>query len=150
MPITPQYLKNLYTGEDSPVVEWFNVGANQTIVYGDLVQINATTGLLEAATAASTTIVGMANGDITTGATVTSKDKIPVILARGSLFRLNYVGTTKTSLTQADLYTVAFDLSSKTTINLDDTTGGMCLVFRYDNVKKTADVVIKTSNIIPA
>ncbi|MNH83817.1 hypothetical protein D3C73_362210 [compost metagenome] len=131
-------------GRNQAVVKYFNVGASQTIKAGDAVQIDGTTGKLIAAVAGSTTLIGVANRDITTGGTVTSKDNIGVTLFKNSVFRFGYTGTTKTSLSEADLYTVKFDLGNKTTINLDDTTGGMCQVIAYDNTKKTADVVIST------
>lgn len=142
MAITPQWLRSLFTGTSNPDVDYFNVGANQTIKAGDFVQINATTGLLEAAVAASTTIVGLANGSITTGATVTTEN-IPVVLVRGAVVRMSFTNAgTKKTFTQADLYTKAFDLSNKTTINPDDTTGGMMQVVAYDNTKLTVDVVV--------
>lgn len=131
-------------GRNQAVVKYFNVGANQTIKEGDALQIDAATGKVVVAVAASTTLIGTANKDITTGATVTAKDNIGVTLFKNSVFRFSYVGTTKTTLDEVDLYTKKFDLSDKRTINLDDTTGGMCQVIAYDNTNKTADVVIST------
>lgn len=129
-------------GRNQAVVKNFNVGASQTINEGDLVQIDSTTRKLVVAVAASTTIVGIANRSITTGSTVTAKDNIGVTLLKNAVIRIPYVGTTKSTLAETDLYTTKFDLSDKTSINLDDTTGGMCQVLAYDNTKKTADVVI--------
>lgn len=131
-------------GRNQAVVKYFNVGANQTIKEGDALQIDAATGKVVAAVAASTTLIGTANKDITTGGTVTAKDNIGVTLFKNSVFRFPYSGTTKTTLAETDLYTVKFDLANKNSINLDDTTGGMCQVIAYDNAKKTADVVIST------
>jgi len=131
-------------GRNQAVVKNFNVGASQTIKEGDALQVNAATGKVVVATAASTTLIGVANRDITTGATVTAKDNIGVTLFKNSVFRFPFTGTTKTSLAETDLYTVKFDLGSKNSINLDDTTDGMCQVIAYDNAKKTADVVIST------
>lgn len=142
MAITPQWLRSLFTGNNNPDVDYFNVGANQTIKSGDFVQINATTGLLEVAAAASTTVVGLANGDITTGATVTNEN-IPVVLVRGAVIRMNFSnGGTKKTFTQADLYTKSFDISNPTTVNPDDTTNGMMQVVAYDNDNLTVDVVV--------
>jgi hypothetical protein len=43
-----------------------------------------------------------------------------------------YTGSSKTSLTDADLQKV-FDISSDVLVNLDDTTGGCCRCVGYDN-----------------
>lgn len=139
-------LRSIYT-DDQAVTMWFDVDVNQTIVKGDLVQINATSRKLEAAVAASTTLVGIAEADITTGSSVTSKDKIPVSLIRGQVFLIDFTGTTKTTLADTDRYTTLFDLSDKKTLNLDDTTGGMLKVLSYNNTKKTAEVVCATANL---
>lgn len=141
-----RYIKHI-DGRNQPVVEYFNVAASQTINAGDLVQVNATSRKIEAAVAASTTLIGVAHKSITTGASVTSSDNIPVVLLKNAVFRTTYVGTTKTTLVETDLYTTKFDLSDKTAINLDDTLGGMASVLNYDNTKKTADVVFATANL---
>ena len=143
----PQWVRSLFTGNNNPDVDYFNVAASQTIVTGDFVQINATSGLLEAAAAASTTIVGIANADITTSGSVTSADNIPVVLAKNSVIRMNFTDAgTKKTFTQADLYTKSYDLSNKTTVNPDDTTGGMMQIVAFDNTKLTVDVVVLNAN----
>jgi len=143
----PQWVRSLFTGNNNPDVDYFNVAASQTIVTGDFVQINATSGLLEAAAAASTTIVGIANSDITTGGSVTDADNIPVVLAKNSVIRMNFTDAgTKKTFTQADLYTKSYDLSNKTTVNPDDTTGGMMQIVAFDNTKLTVDVVVLNAN----
>jgi hypothetical protein len=129
-------------GRNQAVVKYFNVGASQTIKEGDALQIDAATGKVVAAVGGSTTLIGVANKDITTGGTVSAKDNIGVTLFKNSVFRFPFTGTTKTTLEEADLYTKKFDLGGKNSINLDDTTGGMCQVIAYDNTNKTADVVI--------
>jgi hypothetical protein len=138
-------------GYNDPVLIPWRVAINQTIKAGDLVQINATSRWLEAAVAASTTLVGIAQQSITTGGTVTVKDTITVLPLTDVVIRIPYVGTTKTSLADTDLVTTLFDLSApgagETTINLDDTTGGMCSVVDYDNTKKFADVIIMDAAI---
>lgn len=131
-------------GRNQAVVKYFNVGSSQTIKAGDALQIDPTSRKVVAAVAGSTTLIGTANKDITTGGTVTNKDNIGVTLFKNSVFRFPYVGTTKTTLAEADLYNTKFDLNDSKSINLDDTTGGMCQVIAYDNTKKTADVVIST------
>ena len=143
----PQWVRSLFTGNNNPDVDYFNVAASQTIVTGDFVQINATSGLLEAAAAASTTIIGIANSDITTGGSVTDADNIPVVLAKNSVIRMNFTDAgTKKTFTQADLYTKSYDLSNKTTVNPDDTTGGMMQIVAFDNTKLTVDVVVLNAN----
>lgn len=142
-----QFIKSLFKSENRPATLWINIAASQTIKQGDLIQINATSHLGEAAVSASATIAGIADADITTGASpVAGVDQIPVTLVRGEVVRIAYIGTTKPTLAPADLYTTKFDLSDKKTLNLDDTTDGMCQVIAYDNTKKTADVVIATDN----
>lgn len=124
-----------------------NVAASQTIKQGDLVQINATSRKAEAAVAASATLLGIAEHDITTTGTVTDADNLLVTPLRDRVIRIAYVGTTKTTLVETDLYATKFDLSDKKTLNLDDTTGGMLLVLAYNNTKKTADVVVINANL---
>lgn len=147
MAIIPTVVRRVQTGNNNPDVEYFNVAASQTIAVGDLVQINSTTGLLEVAVAASTTIVGLSNEAITTGATVAATDNIPVVLAKNAIIRINFTTAgTKKTLLQADLFSKSFDLSNKTTINPDDVTGGMCQVVGFNNANATADVVILAAN----
>ncbi|GAB7057349.1 hypothetical protein JCM16163A_40980 [Paenibacillus sp. YK5] len=129
------------------VVGGLLVADNQTIKAGDLVQINATSRKVEAAAAASTTIIGIANDDITT-TTATASDKISVTLVRNQVVRLPFTTAgTKKTFSQTDLYTTAFDLLNKTTLNPDDTTGGMCYVQAYDNTQATVDVIFATANL---
>jgi hypothetical protein len=139
--------KRSITGRNEPVTVNLNIAASQTITAGDLLQINATSRKGEAAVAASTTLFGIAQADITTGASVDDTDSIPVTLLEGAVIRIDYTGTTKTSLAETDLYSTAFDLSDKKTLNLDDTTGGMCKVLAFDNDNDTADVVIARANL---
>lgn len=134
-------------GRNQAVIKNFNVDANQTIVEGDPVEINGTTGKLRAAATGSTTLVGTANRNITTTGTVTARNNIGATLFKNSVFRFPYVGTTKTSLTEADLYTKKFDLSNKS-INLDTATGGQFIVIAYDNTAKTVDVVATSGLIV--
>ena len=134
-------------GYNDPIDVTWRVGANQTILEGDLLAIDATSRYLIVAVAASTDLAGIAQQAITTGATVTPDDKITVLPLTDVVIRVDYVGTTKTTLADTDLVTTLFDLSTATAINLDDTTGGMCSVIAYDNTRKTADVIIADANI---
>jgi hypothetical protein len=142
-----RYIKSAITGGNLPIIEYVEIDANQTIKQGDLIQIDATSRKGVVAVAASTSLVGIAGDDITTGASVTSKDRIPVTLIRGSVMRIDYTGTTKTTLADGDKYLTSFDLSDKKTLNLDDTTGGMLKVIAFDNTKKTADVIALEANL---
>ena len=138
-------------GYNDPIAVSWRVAINQTIKSGDLVEINGTSRWLQAASAASTTLVGIAQQSITTGGTVTVDDAITILPLTDVVIRLPYVGTTKTSLADTDLVTTLFDLSApgagETTMNLDDTTGGVCSVVGYNNTKKYADVIIVDAGI---
>jgi hypothetical protein len=134
-------------GYNEPIAVKWRVAASQTIKAGDLLQLDATSRYLQVAAAASTTLVGIAQQDYTTGATVTTNDAITVLPLTGAIIRISYTGTTKTSLADTDLVTTLFDLSNQTTMNLDDTTGGMCSVVGYNNTRKTADVIIADAAI---
>jgi hypothetical protein len=139
--------KKSITGRNEPVTVNLNIAASQTINEGDLIQIDATSRKGEAAVVASTTLIGIAQTAITTGASVDDTDSIPVTLLEGAVIRIAYTGSTKTTLAETDLYSTSFDLSDKKTLNLDDTTGGMCKVLAFDNDNDTADVVIARANL---
>ncbi|MCU7521934.1 MAG: hypothetical protein HF312_17095 [Ignavibacteria bacterium] len=136
------YLKSLDATQPNEVR--VKIAASQTILAGDLISITSGKGVK--AGAAATGILGIATQDITTGTTVTDADAILVIaINERSVVRMSYVGTTKTSLVDTDMYLTAFDIDANQNINLDDTTGGAMLVVGYNNTNKTADVVIKRS-----
>lgn len=135
------------TGYNEPVAVKWRVAASQTINEGDLVAIDATTRYLIPAVAASTALAGIAQESITTGASVTVEDAIPIIPLTDIVVRIDYTGSTKTTLADTDLVNTLFDLSDASTMNLDDTTGGMCSVVDYDNTKDYADVIIAAANI---
>lgn len=136
------------SGYNDPVEVRWRVAVSQTIAVGDVVQLDATSRYIEAAEPASTTLVGIAQEAITTTATITASDEIGIIPLTGIVVRMKYVGTTKTSLADTDLATTLFDIDNGTTIDLDDTTGGMCSVVAYDNTLKTADVVFAAANVV--
>lgn len=134
--------------DNVPVIVWVNVADSQTIVVGDLVQINGTSRKAEAAVAASTTIVGISQKAITTG-TATAADKIPVALVRGQVVRIAVSqGGTKKTFADTDKYTTAYDLLNKTTVAPDDTTGGMCYVQDYNNTQNTVDVLFADASLV--
>lgn len=144
-----QIVRSARNADNVPIIYHLAIDINQTIADGDLIQIDATSRKGEVAIAASTTIVGIAQGAITTGGTVTSADTIPVALVRGFVVRaaVSQAGTKKT-FADTDRYTTAYDLLNKTTIAPDDVTGGMCLVQGYDNTKNTVDFIIADANLV--
>lgn len=135
-------------GYNDPIEIPWRVKASTTINEGDLVAIDATTKYLIPAVAASTSLAGIAQQSIVTGATVTVDDNITILPLTDAVIRIEYAGTTKTTLADTDLVTVLFDLTDANTMNLDDTTGGMCSVVDYNNTGKWADVIIKDANIL--
>lgn len=145
----PSIVRSYTTDTNVPiVVGGLLVADSQTIVAGDLVQINGTSRKVEVAVAASTTIIGIANNSITT-TTATVADVLSVTLIRGQVIRLPFTNAgTKKTFAQTDLYTTAYDLLNKTTVAPDDTTGGMCYVQAYDNTNLTVDVIFATANLV--
>ena len=142
-----RYIRSI-SGYNEPVAVKWRVDVSQTITAGDIVQIDATSRWLEAAAPASTTLVGIALQSITTTGTVTVADSIDVLPLEGIVVRMAYTGVTKTSLADTDLLTTLFDIDNGTTIDLDDTTGGMCSVVDYDNTNDTADVIFAAANVV--
>lgn len=138
-----QIVRSARNADNVPIVVQLRIAASQTINVGDLIQINGTSRYGEAAVAASTTIVGIAEQSITTGGSVTTADSISVSLVRGQVVRAAVAqGGTKKTFADTDMYTTAYDLSNKTTVNPDDTTGGMCYVVGYNNTANTVDFII--------
>lgn len=144
-----QIVRSARNADNVPIIYHLGIDVSQTIAVGDLIQIDSTSRLGEVAVAASTTIVGIAQGAITTGASVTAADKIPVALVRGFVIRaaVSQAGTKKT-FADTDKYTTAYDLLNKTTIAPDDTTGGMCMVQDYNNTANTVDFIIADANLV--
>lgn len=140
-------VRSYTTDTNVPIIVHVAIGDSQTINEGDLIQIDGTSRKGVVAVAASTTIVGVALEAITT-TTATAADVIPIALVRGQVVRIAYAtGGTKTSFADTDKYTTAYDLSNKTTLNPDDTTGGMCYVQAYDNTNDTVDVIFAAANL---
>jgi hypothetical protein len=142
-------VRSARNADNVPIIYHLKIDVSQTIAVGDLIQIDATSRLGEVAIAASTTIVGIAQEAITTGATVTDNDTIPVALVRGFVIRaaVSQAGTKKT-FAEADKYTTAYDLLNKTTIAPDDVTGGMCFVQGFNNTLNTVDFIIGDANLV--
>lgn len=105
---------------------------------GDAVKLNAS-GEIVAAVAADTAVLGVLVGfnfegidrPIKTGKVHVNKEFV---------YEVNYTGTTKSSLTNADIGT-AFDIGANPgVINLDATTVKLAKVIGFNNTKKTAYV----------
>lgn len=143
-----QIVRSSRNADNVPVVYHLAIDDSQTINVGDLIQLDGTSRKGKVAAAASATIVGIAQKAITT-TTATATDVIPVALVRGCVVRLPFAtGGSKTTFATTDKYTTAFDLSSKTTLNPDDTTGGMCYVQDYNNTNATVDVIFADANLV--
>lgn len=127
-------------GGGIPFVKKLPGKASEVIAKGYCVNLES--GLLCAAAAADTAIVGVANESVTPSA---DGELIEVIVATAeTVFRVPFdADGTKKTLTNADIGT-AFDLHSGAlnTIDLDDTTGGMWIVVDYDNTNLRAYVVL--------
>lgn len=129
------------------VVGGIQLANSQTVNAGDLLEINGTSRTAEVGVAASTTLFGIANQSATT-ATATASDVISATLLRGQVVRMNvYQGGVKKTFAQTDMYTTAFDLHDQTSVDPNDTTGGMCYVVGYDNTANTVDVIFALANL---
>jgi hypothetical protein len=136
---------HMFNGRAEPLTLKWPVAANQTIARGVLTGLSA--GKAALAAAGSTVVLGVAQSPLTTGGAPTSADVVDVIVSPDAVYEVDYQTGAKTSLTDADLGT-AFDITAAgDKINLDDTVGGMCIVIGYDNVKKTAKVLVKSRAI---
>jgi hypothetical protein len=105
-------------------------------VKGDLAVVSSATAVKAAAAPSAATVLGIFLE--TVDAAAEAKIAVP---EPGALIRSHYVGSTKTSLADADIGKV-FDLSDENDVNLDDTTGGICVCQGYDNSNSTIDFVI--------
>jgi hypothetical protein len=97
------------------------------VVKGDLCAVSSNTFVKAAANPTDATIIALA--------LETAADTEVALFELVSCTRVvsaKYTGTSKTSLTDADI-TKAFDLTDSQTVNLDDTSGGPCLCVDYDN-----------------
>jgi hypothetical protein len=143
-----QIVRSARSVSNTQLSRTIGVAASQTINPGDLLQINSTSKLLEAAVAASTTIAGIAEKAITTTASPALTDAISITLVKGEVIRAAVSqGGTKKAFATTDKYLTLYDLLDKNTIAPDDTTGGMCAVQGYDNTLNTVDFIIVDANL---
>jgi hypothetical protein len=143
-----QILRSQNKSDNVSVSRPYGVAASQTIAIGDLLQLNGTSKLLEAAVAASTTIAGIAEQAITTTASPALTDVCSITLVRGEVVRMPFTAAgTKKTMATTDKFLTAFDLLDKNTLAPDDTTGGMCYVQGYDNTNLTVDVIFAAANL---
>lgn len=126
----------------SPIYKQVPVNASQTILKGSIIVKATNKASVAAAAATAGTVWGVSNVDKSTGTTVTAADVILADLNPNSIYTIPYVGTTKTSVTAADVGTL-FDITNAYTVDLDDTTGGFLECIGFDNANKTMDVVLK-------
>jgi len=132
-----QYKYDRY-GADA-FAEFRTAKTGTTFAAGDILAYSSSADTVELATAGSTRIAGIAIDGVTNAV---AGQQVQVQINPGAVYRVKYTPGTKTSLAGSDVGT-SFDLASGSkTINLDDTTGGMCKVVAYDNTEKTADVMI--------
>lgn len=137
-------------GYNDPIAVPWRVAASQTITAGDLVELDATSRYLKSAIAASTTLAGVAQSSITTGATVTVADTISVLPLTEVVVRLDVDQSgAKKTFADTDLALTKYALKTPTSIDPNVTAGGMCQVVDYDNTKKTVDVVFAAAAIAP-
>ena len=140
-------VRSVTNADNVPIIVHLLVDDNQTIDAGDILQIESTTGKLEVAVAASTSLVGIAMESITT-TTATAADVIPVALIKNQVVRLDvYQGGAKDTFAQADFYLTAYDLENKTSVDANDTTNGMCYVVANDQTANTADVIFADASL---
>lgn len=112
----------------------FVVGAGG-VTAGDLVVIAAGAVVAAAAAPTAATIVGIATNTAAQNATCY------VDLIGDSVIRAPYTGAVKLTIADADFGT-AFDLSTATTVNLDDVVGGPCVCVGYDNDAGTIEFIV--------
>jgi len=144
-----RYLYSALTGTNDSKTTTLKIGASQTIAIGDILAIDATTKRGIAAVGASTALYAIAAAAITTTASPTSADKIPVTLLKGAVIRIPFITAgTKKTFADTDLFITKFDLKDKVSVDPDDVTGGMCHIIDYDNTALTVDVVFDDANLV--
>ena len=144
-----RYLRSATIGTNDPKTSTLLIGASQTIVEGDILAIDATSKLGIVAVAASAALFAIAGASITTTASPTAADKIPVTLLKDAVVRIPFTAAgTKKTFASTDKYITKFDLADKNSVAPDDTTGGMCHILDYDNTALTCDVVFDDALLI--
>ena len=118
------------------------VNDTQTILKGDIIIVSSGKASLGAdGTCTDGVVLGTATHAITT-TTATATDILKVDVDKKGIYRFDYAGSSKTSLAATDLYDTIFDVNDAHTVDLDDTTGGCCIVVDYDNTAETCDVIL--------
>lgn len=141
-------VRSAKNADNVPIVVTLPVDVNQTIAYGDLVEINTGSRKLQAASVSSTTLVGIAQAPLTTGGSSLPTDNIPVALIRREVVRINVDQSgAKTTFVQTDFYTTSYNLKSKTAVDPNNTTSGMMNVQAFDSVALTADVMFTDASL---
>lgn len=110
------------------------------IVAGDLAVVSSATAVKAAAAASDATVLGIALADGSAG------DTISFGLVAGKTVASGYTGSTKTSVVAADTGKV-FDLTDENTVNLDDTTVGICVCTGYNNTTKEIKFMIPRAKL---
>lgn len=139
---------------DAPSAKDFTLDTTNTPAIGDCVTL--VSGKLQKATSTTTAVlgamvganfVGITSGTGTTGQLPPTIGK--VVADVEAVYRVDYVGTTKTSLSQADIGS-SFNLSDAEHLNLDGTSGSYALftVVDYDNTNKKAYVTSKNRQLV--
>lgn len=114
-----------------PRIKELPAAGSKTFTKGE--PVNLESGLLDNGAAADSAFVGVVNETVSTS--TTEGDSVEVILGDDeTIFKVDYTGSSKTSLTNGDIGT-AFDLSSgdNEKIDLDDSSDGAWVVVDYDN-----------------
>src|SRR5690606_17139453 len=115
--------RTVTNADNVPTIVHLAIDVSQTISVGGLVESDGTSRKGELATAASSTIVGIAMESITTGGAVTAADTIPVALVRNQVVRIPFITSgSKKTFADTDKYTTAYDLEDENSIDPDDTT----------------------------
>lgn len=135
-------------GYNDPIELTWRVMPSVTINEGDLVEVDNTTKQLKPAVAASTTLAGISQQTIITGATVTPDDAISIIPLTDVVLRITFDDSgAKKTFTDTDLANVKFDLKNASTLDPNITTGSFA-VLDYNNEKLWADVICADVNIV--
>ena len=128
-------------GNASPSVKKFNCAEADGVSRGDLLKL--VDGEVELATVGGGNLIGFALND------ADEDENVSVIVARDTVMRVPYSGTTKTTLTTADIGTF-FNIND-TADELDlDATGGNLYLVGYDDSRDTsvAFVMIKDQSVV--
>lgn len=130
-------------GDNTPSCIDVKPMANSAITEGDIVTIDTTTKKLRRA-GATDMFWGIAMTSYPATAAPLDHDRVNVHTTNTWVVRIPYVGTTKTSLTDADMYDTLFPLNAAQQLNLDGAgPDNIFTVVGYDNARKTADVVMQ-------